>query len=667
MLRVPTRWICSSSPAALVQVNDGPVALCCIIVAQHEAASWEFESTITISPEHAVRLTAQDFSSVETHNICFLNDVSFRRRRFVESPPAIAGNWDVLHIQTPMNTYVAKTIILEGPRVSLRGFLDRLFASMIGRYVIVGCEIETENGRYRVNSIELQSGYCGLALVCGTTRVKLNHKPVISSRVFNRLIGLDEKVREVGAVLRTMERRPGSWIGVRLYAPEGCGALALVRQCSAESHAALVHWSPTGIWSQKGDLWGAHLVILCIPSMDAMFPLSEDALAKLTARALLQDIGKLTSKRNGARAAVVLLGITSNSVSDAVDSLFTVKITLDLPDVYTRAALLAHVRGGEEKDYMDEAQTLVGFSSAAVLEIAQNPPRGHRSPIKALHWSEIGGLKEVKDRLRCALILPRLRPELFARFGVVPPHGILLYGPPGCAKTSLVKAMCSEGYFSFIYLDSATLISAYVGESERQLREVFRKAARQTPCIVFFDEVEVLGGKRGAGSRENDQARLLSTLLTEMDGFSSSSGVCFVGATNKPHLIDSALLRPGRFDYLLYVPLPSRDDRQEILSLSLAGTSADVDVLADATEGFSGADLTSLSSEVLLELLEGLGESKKEGNYTSDGSLEPSCLYDAKAINDLFLARIKTFYKTAYDVAEIENFHGEFASFCGAF
>ncbi|RNF14158.1 putative Transitional endoplasmic reticulum ATPase [Trypanosoma conorhini] len=666
MLRVPARWACASSPAALVQLNDGPVALCCIAAVHPEAASWEFDCRVTISPQQAAGLTAQDFSSVETHSICFLHDAASGRRRFVEAPLGGTGAMDVLRIQTPLNTYVAKNILLEGPRVSLRGLLDRLFASMVGRYVVIGCDIETEMGRYRVKSVELQGGYRGLALVCGTARVKLNHKPVDARDKLTPLIGLEEQARELGAVFQAMKQRPGSWIGVCLHAPAGCGALALLRQCAAASHAVLVHWSPTGIWHRKEELLGARLVVLCIPSMDSIFTSAEDALTKLTARALLREIEQLTSARNGVGMAVVLVGITSSGASEAAGSLFTVKVSVDLPDVYTRAALLAHVRGGAGADYMNEAHTLVGFSSAAVLEVAEGPPRPFKPRMKALHWSEIGGLTDVKDRLRRALILPRLQPELFARFGVSPPRGILLYGPPGCAKTSLVKALCSEGYFSFIYLDSATLISAYVGESERQLREVFRKAARQTPCIVFFDEVEVLGGKRDTGSRDNDQTRLLSTLLTEMDGFASSSGVCFVGATNTPHLIDSALLRPGRFDYLVYVPLPPRDDRREILALSLAGTSADVDALADATDGFSGADLSSLSSEVLLELLEGQSESRKEDGSHSGVAPDLSCLHDAKALTDLLLGRIKTFHKTAYDVAALEAFHRDCASFASA-
>lgn len=238
-----------------------------------------------------------------------------------------------------------------------------------------------------------------------------------------------------------------------------------------------------------------------------------------------------------------------------------------------------------------------------------------RCPIShQVQWSDIGGLKEVKQELCQALVLPHRHPDVYQRFNLTSPSGVLLYGPPGCAKTTLIKALiAAEGIFSFIYLDAASVMSAYVGESERIIRDVFHQAAQQAPCIIFFDEVEVFGGAREcsqtSGSSGNRDARLLSTVLMEMDGFASSAagrGVCFVGATNLPHLLDAALLRPGRLDRLIYIGLPDEEGRREILSHYLGSSGVpDISFLAQQTSGFTGADLKVLCAEALVEWLSG--------------------------------------------------------------
>ena len=252
------------------------------------------------------------------------------------------------------------------------------------------------------------------------------------------------------------------------------------------------------------------------------------------------------------------------------DSLVAAVLGIQPPPSTSASATTAFVESATGK----VAPVVMGFVRIPGLVVNGLTTRGglpDEGTVAGTSWNDIGGLADVKERLRKALILPRLYPDAFRRFSVSPPKGILLYGPPGCAKTTLVKALCNEGLYSFIYVDCASVLSSYVGESEQFLRDIFHKGRAQAPCIVFFDEVEGVSGNRAPSSGGGgDSARLLSTLLIEIDGFATASDdldshVCFVGATNLPHLVDPALLRPGRFDYLVEVPLPTAAERYSII------------------------------------------------------------------------------------------------------
>ena len=175
-------------------------------------------------------------------------------------------------------------------------------------------------------------------------------------------------------------------------------------------------------------------------------------------------------------------------------------------------------------------------------------------------WDDVGGLEEVKRQLSEAVEWPLKYAELFAQAGVKPPKGILLSGPPGCGKTLLAKALASETEVNFISVKGPELLSMYVGESERGVREVFRKAQQAAPCIIFFDEIDALVPSRGGGATDSHVGeRVLSQFLTELDGIEELKGVLVLGATNRPDMLDPALLRPGRFDAVVEIPLP--DDR----------------------------------------------------------------------------------------------------------
>ncbi|KAJ2003088.1 hypothetical protein H4R26_003262 [Coemansia thaxteri] len=242
----------------------------------------------------------------------------------------------------------------------------------------------------------------------------------------------------------------------------------------------------------------------------------------------------------------------------------------------------------------------------AMRTVTASTRRGLAVEVADTQWSDVGGLDDIKRKLRQAVEWPTVHREAMARLGIRPPRGILLFGPPGCSKTTLVRVLATQTRATFVSVNGAGLYSAYVGDSERTLRDVFRRARAAAPAIVFLDEVDAIVGKRLAQSRgDSVQERILSTLLNEMDGMTGTAddGVLVVGATNRIDMIDSALLRPGRFDRVLYVPPPDLRGRMEILRISSRkGGLAEGEVaeLAAATEGFSGADLRNLAREAAL-------------------------------------------------------------------
>jgi transitional endoplasmic reticulum ATPase len=241
-------------------------------------------------------------------------------------------------------------------------------------------------------------------------------------------------------------------------------------------------------------------------------------------------------------------------------------------------------------------------------------------------WNDIGGLSDVKQELQEAVEWPLKYQSLFTHSDAVPPKGILLYGPPGTGKTLIAKAAAHESEANFISIKGPELLSKWVGESEKGVREVFRKARGAAPCIVFFDEIDAIAPTRGgAGSDSHVTERLISQLLTELDGLEILTNVVIIAATNRPDIIDPALLRPGRFDRLLYVPPPDKESRVHVLKIHTKkkplADDVKIDVLADQTEGYTGADIAALASAaVMLALREHVAKYKdpKEAERTKE-------------------------------------------------
>ena len=234
--------------------------------------------------------------------------------------------------------------------------------------------------------------------------------------------------------------------------------------------------------------------------------------------------------------------------------------------------------------------------------------QGHTNPsslretvveIPNVTWDDIGGLEDTKKDLQEMILYPIEHPDKFQKFGMNPSKGVLFYGPPGCGKTLLAKAVANECSSNFISVKGPELLTMWFGESEGNVREVFDKARAASPCVLFFDELDSVGVQRGSGSGGSGAGdRVLNQLLTEMDGAGSKKNLFFIGATNMPHILDEALIRPGRLDQLIYIPLPDQGSRVNIIKAVLRKSpvagNISMDFLASKCEGFSGADMTEL-------------------------------------------------------------------------
>jgi transitional endoplasmic reticulum ATPase len=217
-------------------------------------------------------------------------------------------------------------------------------------------------------------------------------------------------------------------------------------------------------------------------------------------------------------------------------------------------------------------------------------------------------LAEIKARLVEAVEWPLQYPDLFTQAGIRPPKGILLSGPPGCGKTLLAKAIATETNVNFISIKGPELLSKYVGESEKAVRDIFRKARQASPCIIFFDEIDALVPSRSAGTSDSHTSeRVLSQFLTELDGVEELRGVLVLGATNRLDMLDPAIVRPGRFDEIVEIPFPDEAGRAEVFRIQLRNKPLDGEVsvqeLAARTDGYSGADITALCHQAALRAI----------------------------------------------------------------
>jgi transitional endoplasmic reticulum ATPase len=249
-------------------------------------------------------------------------------------------------------------------------------------------------------------------------------------------------------------------------------------------------------------------------------------------------------------------------------------------------------------------------------------------------WEDIGGLQQVKEELAEAIEWPLKHANLFAEASVEPPKGILLYGPPGTGKTMIAKAVAATSEANFISIKGPELISKWVGESEKGVREVFRKARQAAPCVIFFDELDAIAPRRGGSEGDSHVTeRVISQMLTELDGLEDLKGVVVIGATNRPDIIDEALLRPGRFDRILEVPVPDKESRKHIFQIHTKKKPLESDVnldkLVEMTEGMTGADIAALVNAAAMSAI------KEHVRQKSDSKLRISMRHFETALDKI--------------------------------
>ena len=296
----------------------------------------------------------------------------------------------------------------------------------------------------------------------------------------------------------------------------------------------------------------------------------------------LSEVAKATHGYVGADMAALCTEAALQCIREKMD-------LIDIEDETIDAEILDSMAVTNEHFRFAQGQTNPSSLRETVVEIPD------------VSWDDIGGLEDVKKNLQEMILYPIEHPDKFHKFGMNPSKGVLFYGPPGCGKTLLAKAVAHECSSNFISIKGPELLTMWFGESEANVREVFDKARGASPCVLFFDELDSVGIARGGGGGGDGGGagdRVLNQLLTEMDGVGVKKNLFFIGATNRPDILDEALIRPGRLDQLIYIPLPDKPSRVSVLKAVLrkspVAANINFEFLGDLTDGFTGADLTEL-------------------------------------------------------------------------
>ena len=459
--------------------------------------------------------------------------------------------------------------------------------------------------------------------------------------------------------------------GVLLYGPPGTGKTLIAKAVANEVDAHFITLSGPEIMSKYYGESEERLrevfeeaqenapSIVFIDEIDSIAPKREEVKGEVERRVVAQ----LLSLMDGLKTRGQVMVIAATNLPDIIDPAlrrggrFDREIEVGIPDTKGRQQIFQiHTRGmplADDVDLNEYSRSTHGFVGADIallakeaamhalrrviphIKIEEEIPaeiidelrvtnedfieaHKHVEPsamrevlveIPDVKWEDVGGLEDVKAELAEAVEWPLKFPEIFDALETEPPRGILLFGPPGTGKTLLAKAVANESESNFISIKGPELLSKWVGESERGVRQVFRKARQAAPAIIFFDEIDALMPKRGAyiGSSHVTES-VVSQILTELDGLEELTNVVVLGATNRPDMLDDALLRPGRLDRMIYVPPPDREGRKKIFEVYLRNRDilakgVEIDELVEKTEGYVGADIEALVREAKISAM----------------------------------------------------------------
>jgi transitional endoplasmic reticulum ATPase len=469
--------------------------------------------------------------------------------------------------------------------------------------------------------------------------------------------------------------------GVLLHGPPGTGKTLLARAVASETNSHFIHIGGPEIMSKFYGESEERLrdifkeakenapTIIFIDELDSIAPKREEITGEVEKRVVSQLLSLMDGLEP--RGKVLVIGATNrvNAIDPALrrGGRFDREIEIGIPDTQGRSEVLQiHTRGmplTDDVDLSKIANVTHGFVGSdlealckesamrsirrilpkidleeesipaeilnkitvtnkdfqeALKDVEPSAMREVLVEIPHIKWTDVGNLSGAKEELREAIEWPLKYPELFSQMDTKPPKGILLHGPPGTGKTLLAQAVANESEANFISIKGPELLSKWVGESEKAVREVFRKARQAAPCIIFMDEFDSITPTRGGGYGDSHVTeRVISQILTELDGLEELRDVILIAATNRPDIVDAALLRPGRFDRLLYIPTPDLEGRLEIFKIHTKNKRLEEDVdlkdFAKRTEGYSGADIAAVcNSAVMMSIKEHIQKFKDE-------------------------------------------------------